>query len=191
MREKINKITVSTRITIPLRDMLEQEAVEQGFSFCSYLEQLILERKKEVESNAMLDKIIRDEPSNNISSSEVIEEEILALKSQLKSLKQTYLDYQKRSIVQQRESEAELSDLETENYDLNEVVKELEDELALLQKYNFESESLPFLEKRYPDLSKATIIKTCLDCCAENEGHWLFLYRFSDYLKTDKSFAME
>jgi len=33
MREKINKITVSTRITIPLRDMLEQEAEEQGFSF--------------------------------------------------------------------------------------------------------------------------------------------------------------
>lgn len=61
----------------------------------------------------------------------------------------------------------------------------------LLQQYNFENESLPFLEERYPNLSKATIIKTCLDCCAENEGHWLFLYRFSDYLNSKKSFTMK
>jgi len=38
MREKINKITVSARITIPLRDILEQEAEQEGLSFCSYLE---------------------------------------------------------------------------------------------------------------------------------------------------------
>ncbi len=69
-------------------------------------------------------------------------------------------------------------------------MKKLEDKIALLQQYDFESESLSFLQEQFPDLSKATIIKTCLDCCAENEGHWLFLYRFSDYLKVEKSFKI-
>ncbi len=191
MREKINKITVSTRITIPLRDMLEQEAEQQGLSFCSYLEQLILERNNEVKSNAILDKNIIIELSNNSSSWEIEEKESITLKSQLKRLKQTYLNYQKRSIVRQKEAESELSDLESENYNLTESVKKLEDKIALLQQYDFESESISFLLQQFPDLSKATIIKTCLDCCAENEGHWLFLYRFSNYLKSEKLFKME
>ena len=191
MREKINKITVSTRITIPLRDMLEQEAEQQGLSFCSYLEQLILERNNEVKSNAILDKNIIIELSNNSSSWEIEEKESITLKSQLKRLKQTYLNYQKRSIVRQKEAESELSDLESVNYNLTESVKKLEDKIALLQQYDFESESISFLLQQFPDLSKATIIKTCLDCCAENEGHWLFLYRFSNYLKSEKLFKME
>ena len=191
MREKINKITVSTRITIPLRDMLEQEAEQQGLSFCSYLEQLILERNNEVKSNAILDKNIIIELSNNSSSWEIEEKESITLKSQLKRLKQTYLNYQKRSIVRQKEAESELSDLESENYNLTESVKKLEDKIALLQQYDFESEPISFLLQQFPDLSKATIIKTCLDCCAENEGHWLFLYRFSNYLKSEKLFKME
>ena len=45
---KFPKSIVSTRITIPHRDRLEQEAEEQGLSFCSYLELLILERNNEV-----------------------------------------------------------------------------------------------------------------------------------------------
>ena len=191
MREKINKITVSTRITIPLRDILEKEAEQEGLSFCSYLEQLILERNNIVKSNTILDENIIIEPFNNNTSSEVDKEERAVLKNQLGRLKQTYLDYQKRSIVRQREAESEIDDLASENYDLMKSVKKLEDEIALLQQYDFESESLSFLQEQFPDLSKATIIKTCLDCCAENEGHWLFLYRFSDYLKLEKSLEIE
>lgn len=187
MREKINKITVSTRITIPLRDMLEREAEQQGLSFCSYLEQLILERNTTKEDRTVVSENFAVLPSGSNSNSE----QVNLLEEQLKSCKSAYLNYKKRSITRLKEAELELSDLESENYDLVASVKELGDKIQTLQQYDFESESFPFLEERYPDLSKATIIKTCLDCCAENEGHWLFLYRFSDYLKTEKSFTME
>jgi len=191
MREKINKITVSTRITIPLRDILELEAEEQGLSFCSYLEQLILERNNVEKSDTILAKEVAIETVNNNPPLELQNVESDALKSQLANLKAIYLDYQKRSIRKQKEAESELTDFEMENYDLTATVKKLEGKIALLQQYDVETESLQFLQERFPDLSKTTIIKTCLDCCAENEGHWLFLYRFSDYLKLEKSFEIE
>ena len=191
MREKINKITVSTRITIPLRDVLELEAEEKRLSFCSYLEQLILERNNAKKSDTTLAKEVVIQTDNNNPAIDLQNGELDTLKSQLANLKAIYLEYQKRSIRKQKEAESELTGFEMENYDLMATVKKLKEEIALLQQYDVEAESLQFLQEHFPDLSKATIIKICLDCCAENEGHWLFLYRFSDYLKSEKSFTME
>jgi len=181
MREKINKITVSTRITIPLRDILEQEAEKEGLSFCSYLEQLILERNKGTKDDFSLDeKQLYTLPDYNPKSKE---EDITTLKNQLIKLKETFLNYQKKSIAKQKEVESEISDLEDENYDLTKSIKELRNEIVLLQQDDFESESLSFLKEQFPDLSRATIINNCLECCAKNEKQWLFLYRISDFLR--------
>ena len=44
MKRKVNKLTVATRITGDLKETLEQEAQENGLSFCKYLEQILLNR---------------------------------------------------------------------------------------------------------------------------------------------------
>ena len=44
MKSKVNKFTVATRITGDLKETLEQEAQDNGLSFCKYLEEILLNR---------------------------------------------------------------------------------------------------------------------------------------------------
>lgn len=231
MKRKVSKVTVGTRITIPLRDTLEEEANAQDVSFCAYLEHLLINRDSNTSDNYV--NVLKQDLG-------LVQKERIELMDELESLQETITELQATEVsstehqsllerievlesqVEELEEENELlrssSDeekLETTRYEeidaeemIESVLEKLEFEKATLKSENekliqenrklqhftnqlttaWDSDAIDFLAEKHPDLSKEEIIKTALDCSATNEGKWLTVYSFADFLKRDEPF---
>lgn len=233
MKKKVNKITVGTRITIPLRDELQEEAFEYDLSFCAYLEYLLVNRT----ANTIEDKtealqedlqLIQEERDELMEQVDELETTIVAmqanestetehqdlldriqeLENQVRELEeendllQTFDEEDTDSGTEDEEIESEeaihalLDEIETEKEVLqseNETLRQQIDQLQVVAKQtapNFNTDSLYFLQEKYPELSKEEIIKAALDCSATNEekGWYQTVYSFTDYVNRNKSF---
>ena len=197
MRKKISKVTVATRVTIPLRDKLDEEALAEDLSFCAYLEQVLIRRGTAINNNE-----ISEDKVSLFQERELLMEQIESLEQEKKSLQAEGADLMmydgsldktiEINNVQQQlieEFEQQIATLEMENQQLQLQVKELQELTANSTLLNLDTDALAFLQENHPEFSKEDIIRIALDCSATNEGKWLTVYSFADYANLGKSFV--
>lgn len=130
---KVNKFTVSTRITGDLKKTLEREAQENGVSFCFYLEQIIINRLSPTVASDDLSvlkedfRLIQTERDSLLEQVEDLKEVIVSLEEDLaEDVEFDDLDDPERQELLDRIQELESKVVELE--ELNELLQTLEEE---------------------------------------------------------------
>ncbi len=233
MKKKVTKITVGTRITIPLKEELEAAALEYDLSFCAYLEHLLINRDNTSDSYVYALKqdleFIQKERDDLMEEMEALQETITDLQSnespetahqdlldRIEDLENQVVELEEENelfhslppdeadieitndeainTVEAEANQTILKELESEKAELeseNEILKQQIGQLQMVEELpapNFDTDALQFLKEKHPSLSTEEIIKTALDCSATNEGVWLTVYSFTDYVNRGKSF---
>lgn len=147
MRKKINKVTVATRITIPLRDTLDEEAGDHDLSFCRYIEHLLINRDHTANSQV-----------EGLKQELVLaQEEKVKLMEQIEALQAISTSTQTREVS---EIESEHPGLLNRIEELENQVEELEEEIEML---NSSSDETIIGITSCEDINKAAVNQPILD----------------------------
>lgn len=133
MKKKVNKVTVGTRLTIEQKDELEEEALANDFSFCAYLEHLLINRDSPADYSQV---------STLKEDLQLIQAERDSLVEQVESLKET-ISYLEDDVEDEDDEliDTEHQDLLDKIQELKNQVHELEEENTLLQTLEDEADA--------------------------------------------------
>lgn len=132
MKRKVNKLTVATRITGDLKETLEQEAQDNGLSFCKYLEQILLSRDSvftDYDEDDDFEDVehLKEERAFLVDRIKALENELALVtdeKTEAGELAETAMDDEEIDATILTDLRGEIKYLETRNLELQEDIEE-------------------------------------------------------------------